>query len=190
MTAVGPVRSREPLESTTRRRRARRVAAFAGMVTTVAGLVGLRVAMTPPPSQALGSSGLAAHAGTGGAGGGASAAHRPAAAGGGGSPAHRPASGGGASARTNRVVVGKAYDVSYGIVQVKVTISGTRITDITPMSLPQGGRSGDISRYAAPQLRREALSAQSAHIDSVSGASYTSAGYAMSLQSALDQTSL
>ena len=69
-----------------------------------------------------------------------------------------------------------------------MTISGTRITDVTSMSLPEGGRSGDISKYAAPQLRREALTAQSAHIDSVSGASYTSAGYAMSLQSALDQS--
>jgi len=58
---------------------------------------------------------------------------------------------------------------------------------VSALSLPQGGRSSDISRYAAPQLRREALSAQSAHIDTVSGASYTSAGYAMSLQSALDK---
>ncbi len=74
------------------------------------------------------------------------------------------------------------------MVQVKVTFAGSRITDVTPMSLPQGGRSGDISQFAAPQLRREALSAQSAHIDTVSGASYTSAGYAMSLQSAIDQS--
>ena len=84
--------------------------------------------------------------------------------------------------------MGKTYDVDYGVVQVKVTLNGTRITDITPMSLPEGGRSGDISEYAAPQLRREALSAQSANIDSVSGASYTSAGYAKSLQSALDSS--
>ncbi len=77
--------------------------------------------------------------------------------------------------------------MSYGLVQVKVTMTGKKITDVTPLSLPRGGRSGDISQYAAPQLRREALSAQSAHIDTVSGASYTSAGYASSLQSALDQ---
>jgi uncharacterized protein with FMN-binding domain len=85
------------------------------------------------------------------------------------------------------VVVGKAYDVSYGVVQVKVTMTGKMITDVTPLQLPQGGRSGDISKFAAPQLRREALAAQSANIDTVSGASYTSAGYARSLQSALDQ---
>ena len=173
MTALQPVRSPNPKQSVVRRTRARRVLAFAGMLTTVAGLVGVRATLTPAPHQALGSSGLVAEAGTNGTAGGASPAQRPAVGGGKGQGAH--------------VFVGKAYDVSYGVVQVRVTMTGTRITDITPLSLPQGGRSGDISQFAAPQLRREALAAQSAHIDTVSGASYTSAGYAMSLQSALDQ---
>ena len=151
--------------------RARRVVAFAGMITTVAGLVGIRAALTPAPHQALGSSGLASETGSGG-GTSSSGGHSP---------------GKGAAPQGKHVLVGKKYDVSYGVVQVRVTMVGSCIADITPMSLPQGGRSGDISQYAAPQLRREALSAQSAHIDSVSGASYTSAGYARSLQSALDQ---
>ena len=60
-----------------RRTRARRVVAFAGMLTTVAGLVGVRAAMTPAPHQALGSSGLAAEAGTSGSTP-ATAAPRPA----------------------------------------------------------------------------------------------------------------
>jgi len=77
--------------------------------------------------------------------------------------------------------------VGYGVVQVRVSIADSKITDVTALSLPQGGRSGDISSYAAPQLRREAIAAQSAEIDTVSGASYTSAGYARSLQSALDK---
>jgi uncharacterized protein with FMN-binding domain len=153
--------------------RMRRAVAFAGMLTTVAGLVGLRTALTPAPHQALGSSGLVSEAGGGGA------ASRPRA---------TPHAASGGARPGKQVLVGKAYDVSYGIVQVKVTMTGSRITDITPISLPRGGRSGDISHFAAPQLRREALSAQSAHIDSVSGASYTSAGYATSLQSALDQS--
>ena len=174
MSAVQGVRSPDPTQSAVRRRRARRVAAFAGMLTTVAGLVGMRAALTPAPQQALGSSGLVAETGPNGAGGGTSS-HRA------------PAEGGGTSG-ANRAVVGNAYDVDYGVVQVRVTMQGARITDITPMSLPEGGRSGDISDYAAPQLRREALSAQSANIDSVSGASYTSAGYARSLQSALDKS--
>jgi FMN-binding protein len=174
MTTVGPIRPDPTQRAALRRTRARRVVAFAGMLTVVGGLVGLRAALTPPPNQALGSSGLAVETG------GSSSA-------GGTSPTPRHASGGG-STTARRVIVGKAYDVSYGTVQVKVTITGSRITDVTAMSLPHGGRSGDISQFAAPQLRREALSAQSAHIDSVSGASYTSAGYAMSLQSALDQS--
>jgi uncharacterized protein with FMN-binding domain len=175
MTALQPVRSPNPESSVVRRTRARRVVAFAGMLTTIAGVVGLRATLTPAPHQALGSSGLVAEAGTNGTtGGGPSSTQRPAAGGGKGQGTH--------------VLVGKAYDVSYGVVQVRVTMTGTRITDITPMSLPEGGRSGDISQFAAPQLRREALAAQSAHIDTVSGASYTSAGYAMSLQSALDQS--
>lgn len=170
--ATVPVPGRE--QAALRRTRARRIVAFAGMLTTVAGLVGLRTATTTPPTQALDSSGLAAQTGTNHTAAGPPSTKRtPAAAG---------------SAPRNRVVVGQAYDVSYGIVQVKVTIKGNRITNVTPMSLPQGGHSGDISQYAAPELRREALSAQSAHIDSVSGASYTSAGYARSLQSALDQS--
>jgi len=144
------------------------------MLTTVVGLVGARAALTPSPTQALSSSGLVAEAGTNGSGGGTSSAQHPVT--------------GSGTARDNLVVVGQAYDVGYGVVQVQVTFTGSRITDITPMSLPEGGRSGDISQYAAPQLRGEALRAQSARIDSVSGASYTSAGYAMSLQSALDQS--
>lgn len=179
MTAPGPVGATRPEQAAVRRTRVRRILAFAGMLSSVAGLVGLRAATSPAPTQALDSSGLAAQAGPNRTPRGSSSALRSAA---GGGPVRS------SSAPSNRVLVGKAYDVSYGLVQVKVSIKGTRITDIKPLSLPQGGRSSDISRYAAPQLRREALSAQSAHIDSVSGASYTSAGYARSLQSALDQS--
>ena len=93
-----------------------------------------------------------------------------------------------AAASVRRTITGAAYDVSYGTVQVRVTFSGSTITDVTAVSLPQGGRSSDISAMAAPQLRREALAAQSSNIDAVSGASYTSAGYARSLQSAIDQS--
>ena len=75
----------------------------------------------------------------------------------------------------------------FGPVQVQVTIAGGQITDVTPLALPTGGRSGRISSYAAPTLRSEVLNAQSAAIDIVSGATYTSAAYSQSLQSALDQ---
>jgi uncharacterized protein with FMN-binding domain len=75
----------------------------------------------------------------------------------------------------------------YGSVQVKVTVAGGKIKQVTAVQLPQGDpKSAQISQYAAPQLQSEALAAQSAQIDGVSGASYTSQSYATSLQSALD----
>ena len=54
----------------------------------------------------------------------------------------------------------------------------------------QGGRSVEISNYAAPILRQEVLSAQSAKVSSVGGATYTSQGYVTSLQSALNKANL
>ena len=76
----------------------------------------------------------------------------------------------------------------FGPVQVQVVMNGQKITDITALQLPSDRRrSQEISSYAEPILRTEALQAQSAKIDIVSGATYTSDGYAQSLQSALDQ---
>jgi uncharacterized protein with FMN-binding domain len=166
------------LGSAQRITRMRRVVAMGGMLAAVGGLVTLRSALTPSPSQALGTSGLAVSVGGVSASSGATSR-----------PHHKGHSAqAAANPPAHRQVVGNAYDVGYGVVQVRVTLDGTRITDVSPVSLPQGARSGDISNYAAPQLRREALSAQSARIDTVSGASYTSAGYAESLQSALDKS--
>ncbi|MGW0226732.1 FMN-binding protein [Actinopolymorpha singaporensis] len=85
-------------------------------------------------------------------------------------------------------VAGETADTPYGPVQVQVTLVGHRITDVTALQLPGGNqRSSEIAGFSAPELRKEALSAQSAHIDSVSGATYTSEGYRTSLQSALDK---
>ncbi|WP_267422708.1 MULTISPECIES: FMN-binding protein [unclassified Curtobacterium] len=83
---------------------------------------------------------------------------------------------------------GTAAATQFGNVQVQVTIAGGKITDVTPLQLTdRDGRSVQISAQAAPVLRQEALSTQSAEIDTVSGATYTSEGYLQSLQSALDQ---
>jgi len=66
-------------------------------------------------------------------------------------------------------------------------LRGTKIVDVQPLTLPSDrSRSRRISELAAPLLRTEALQAQSANIDLLSGASYTSEGYAESLQGALD----
>jgi uncharacterized protein with FMN-binding domain len=76
---------------------------------------------------------------------------------------------------------------TFGDVQVQLVISGGRITDVRPLQMPTHARSGAISNYAGPQLRSEVLQAQSAQIDTVSGATYTSQAYAQSTQAALDQ---
>lgn len=92
------------------------------------------------------------------------------------------------TAAGTRTVTGPAYDTRYGPVQVRVTVTNGRMTDVTPVQLPQDtARDIETDDYAVPQLRQEALSAQSANIDMISGATFTSDGYIRSLQSALDQ---
>jgi uncharacterized protein with FMN-binding domain len=82
--------------------------------------------------------------------------------------------------------VGSAVDVGYGIVQVQATVSGGRLVDVQAVQLPQSDpRSVSISSQAWPLLVQEALQAQSAQIAGVSGASYTSYGFAESLKAAL-----
>jgi uncharacterized protein with FMN-binding domain len=83
---------------------------------------------------------------------------------------------------------GQDYPNQFGDVQVKVVISGGKITDVQPIQLPYDRqRSAEISQYAAPQLHDEVIQQQSANIDYLSGATYTSYSYAQSVQSALDQ---
>ncbi|NGO41709.1 FMN-binding protein [Streptomyces ureilyticus] len=93
-------------------------------------------------------------------------------------------SSGSAQAKT---VTGDAVDTQYGPVQVRVTMAGDKITKAEAVQMPKGGRSDQISANSAPKLNQAAVTAGSADIDAVSGASYTSAGYKKSLQSALDK---
>jgi uncharacterized protein with FMN-binding domain len=103
-------------------------------------------------------------------------------------PASRPASPSSGGTRPTRTVAGAAVMTPYGPVQVQVKVRGTRIVSISTLALPfDRSRSQEISQVAGPLLRSEALKAQSARIDVVSGATYTSEGYAQSLQSALDR---
>ena len=81
-------------------------------------------------------------------------------------------------------------DTRYGPVQVEIVVADGQLQDVVAIQLPTGRRSGQISNAAAPILREEALQAQSASIDTVSGATYTSDAYAQSLQAALDQAGL
>ncbi|MFD5794942.1 FMN-binding protein [Streptomyces diastatochromogenes] len=95
------------------------------------------------------------------------------------------------SSSGTRTVTGDTVQTRWGPVQVRVTIKSGTLTDVTAVSYPQDNpRDQEINSYALPQLRREALAAQSAQIDTVSGATYTSDGYRQSLQSALDSAGL
>lgn len=84
--------------------------------------------------------------------------------------------------------VGNSVDAYYGNVQVKVVISGGKLTDVVFLDHPQDrGTSIRINNYAMPLLKQEAIQAQSANINGVSGASATSPAFIESLKSALDQ---
>jgi uncharacterized protein with FMN-binding domain len=92
------------------------------------------------------------------------------------------------TAAQTRTITGDPVDNQYGTVQVQVTLQGGQITGIAAVQMPDSHqRSVEISQQAEPILRQEALQAQSAQIDLVSGATFTSDSYAQSLQSALDQ---
>jgi uncharacterized protein with FMN-binding domain len=92
------------------------------------------------------------------------------------------------SASGRRTIDGPVVPNPYGDVQVRVTLDGTKIVDVQPLQLPVDRRkSQQISNASAPRLRTEVLQAQSANIDLVSGASFTSDGYARSVQGALDK---
>lgn len=85
-------------------------------------------------------------------------------------------------------VTGDVADTRWGPVQVQLTVSGSSITKVTVLQYPSGDpRDEEINSRALPILIQETMDAQSADIDMVSGATYTSDGYVQSLQSALDQ---
>ncbi|MEU6538763.1 FMN-binding protein [Streptomyces sp. NPDC047000] len=97
----------------------------------------------------------------------------------------------GSSTSGSKTYTGDTVQTRWGPVQVRITVKSGKITDVTAVSYPSDNpRDQEINSYAIPQLRSEALAAQSANIDSVSGATYTSDGYKQSLQSALDSAKL
>jgi uncharacterized protein with FMN-binding domain len=92
------------------------------------------------------------------------------------------------SPNANSVFLGSDVPNRYGDVQVQVVMRAGKIVDVRAVRLPDAdGKSRDINRAAAPQLKQQALQAQSATVDGVSGATYTSDGYRQSLQAALDR---
>ena len=95
------------------------------------------------------------------------------------------------SASTTGAVTGAVAQTRWGPVQGRITVTGGRITDVSVVQYPhENGRDQQINARALPVLIDETISAQSASIDMVSGATITSEGYVQSLQSALDQAGL
>ena len=99
-------------------------------------------------------------------------------------PAVAPAAGG-------STVTGAVAQTRWGPVQVRLTLAEGKITAVDVVQYPDGnGRDREINDDALPVLVQETISAQSADVDMVSGATVTSTGYLQSLQSALDQAGL
>ncbi|PPS76445.1 MULTISPECIES: FMN-binding protein [Streptomyces] len=97
------------------------------------------------------------------------------------------AAGSGGGQAATQTLTGSVAQTQYGPVQVRVTVAGGKITKAEAVQAPKGGRSDQITSSSVPRLNQAAVAAGNAQIDAVSGATYTSAGYKQSLQSALDQ---
>ena len=86
---------------------------------------------------------------------------------------------------------GDTASTRWGDVQVQITVADGKITSVSvPVYPNENGRDQEINARAIPTLVQETLTAQSAKIDTVSGATVTSDGYLQSLQSALDAAHL
>jgi hypothetical protein len=152
------------------------------VVSTVVGLVLLLTFKTHSVSGGGGSAPPAAlSTPAGGAAAGAASGVASA-------PASGASGGGTAGART---VTGAAASTIYGPVQVQITVKDGHVTTARAVEYPKAFQQDQqINAFAIPELNREAVTAGSAKIDMVSGATYTSQGYISSLQSALDQAKI
>ncbi len=164
---------------------------------SMSALVGSPAVATAPSAQPAGdaavsgSSGSAAGASSGSGGSSPSGSTSSTAGASSGSGASSAAGSNGSAQGTSLKsgqFTGPVVQIPFGNVQVQVTIQGGRIVDVQPLQMPTAHMlSQQIAAYAAPILRQEVLQAQSAQINLVSGATYTSEAYAQSLQGALDQ---
>ena len=95
------------------------------------------------------------------------------------------------SSTKSETYTGSVAQTRWGPVQVKITLQGDKITKVTVLQQPNGNRRDtEINDYALPILISDTVSAQSADIDMVSGATVTSEGYVQSLQAALDEAGI
>jgi uncharacterized protein with FMN-binding domain len=93
-----------------------------------------------------------------------------------------------AASNVSGVFTGPAVEMEYGPVQVAIDVQGGKITDVKALQYPvDRPRSQFINSQAVPLLRREVLQAQSANVNVISGATFTSEAFANSLQAAIGQ---
>jgi uncharacterized protein with FMN-binding domain len=132
-------------------------------------------------------------AGTSGAGasGGAASAPESGSSGTSGTSGSSGSSGTSGSAATAGTYKGSVVQTRFGAVQVQITVSAGKISEVTALQLTDDDRKSiQISNRAAPLLRTEVLSAQSASVKTISGATVTSNAYLSSLQAAIDAANL
>jgi uncharacterized protein with FMN-binding domain len=156
----------------------RSTAAAVGTLTGAALIIGVRLSVTPtaapvaeapPPVDVANNSSPTPSSGSAKDGGKAPAKKKEAA----------------KSGLKDGNIQGKKIQYPYGAIQVTLKIDGGSITDVAA-TYPLAGDSATINPRAIPALKQEVLKAQSDNIAAVSGATYTSAAYLKSLQSALD----
>ena len=83
---------------------------------------------------------------------------------------------------------GTSADAIYGFIQVQATISNGKLTNVQFLDYPQDRQNSVvINEYAMPRLKSQAIQAQSAQVDGVSGATDTSQAFVQSLSDALNQ---
>ncbi|GAB6856890.1 FMN-binding protein [Microbacterium xylanilyticum] len=170
-----------------------------GILATITGLVLLfsyrtSLEAVAPAASAATTRNTAGSTSTGSAAGSTSSGSSGSGSTGSGSTASGSTASGSASGTTTSTglkdgtFTGQAADTRYGAVQVAITVSGGQITDVAVPQYPNTERRDEeINAQALPILIDETKSAQSAQIDMVSGATFTSDGYTQSLQSAIDQ---
>jgi hypothetical protein len=170
----------------------RAVLAFGSTVAGLILLLSFRSHTATPASAGVSAAGTSSKSSAGAAGNGSSGGSGGGSMAGSAAPSASPSAAGGATGGTTaggKVVTGEVVNGPYGPSQVAITLSGGKITKVTVLQhTDDGENSQQIDGNALPKLTTETLTAQSAKIDAVSGASYTSAGYIKSLQSALDKT--
>lgn len=100
-------------------------------------------------------------------------------------------SSGSGSSSSTKTYNGDSVMTRWGVVQVQISVAGGKVTSANVLQVPSDNpRDQEINSYAVPILNQEVVSAQSANIDMVSGATVTSDGYLQSLQSAFDKAGL